>query len=209
VKGANAHKCWNWFKAADQARERGEPAVIAGIVRQIMRDFAVDPRRIHVAGLSAGGAAAAVLAATYPDLFAAVGIHSGLACGAARDLPSALIAMRQGGPAASGRRRIDIPVILFHGDRDKTVHPANADGIAEQAGAIAGPPPAISAGRSAGGMAYTQAVHRDEHGKVTLERWTLHGAGHAWSGGDPAGSYTDPVGPDASRAMARFFAAVA
>jgi poly(hydroxyalkanoate) depolymerase family esterase len=205
IKAVNAHGCWNWFKPQDQARDRGEPALIVGIVRQIMRDFAVDPCRVYVAGLSAGGAAAAVLASTYPDIFAAAGIHSGLACGAARDLPSALMAMRQGRSSGPAGRRIAIPVILFHGDGDKTVHPANADGIAEQSCVASGPPPIVSAGRSQAGMPFTRAIHRDGQGRVMLERWTLHDAGHAWSGGDPRGSYTDPRGPDASREMARFF----
>jgi poly(hydroxyalkanoate) depolymerase family esterase len=203
IKAANAHKCWNWFNAADQMRGRGEPAVIEGIVRQIMSRYAVDQRRVYVAGLSAGGASAAVMASAYPDLFAAVGIHSGLACGAARDLPSALVAMQKG--AATPAQRIVIPAIVFHGDRDKTVNPANADAIAGQAGSSGDARISVSSGRSPGGMGYTRSVQHDERGKVALERWTLHGAGHAWSGGSSDGSYTEPRGPDASREMARFF----
>jgi poly(hydroxyalkanoate) depolymerase family esterase len=202
---ANQAKCWNWFRPADQQRGGGEPSLIAGITRQIMRDHSVDPQRVYVGGLSAGAAAAAVMGSTYGDLYAAIGIHSGLACGAATDLPSALIAMRQGGRShALPGDGPPIPTIVFHGDRDTTVHPNNGDRILRQfIGATS--TEKVHRGRVPGEHAYTRTVHTDAGGRGMLEHWEIHGAGHAWSGGSPVGSYTDPDGPDATREMLRFF----
>jgi poly(hydroxyalkanoate) depolymerase family esterase len=149
--GANQAKCWNWFRTGDQRRGGGEPSLIAGITRQIMRDHAIDPKRAYVAGLSAGGAAAAIMGATYPDLYAAVGIHSGLACGAASDPPSPLVAMRQGGGSkAIADGKPSVPTIVFPGDRDSTVHPNNGDRIIEQTAAAASPTTKVLRGSSAG-----------------------------------------------------------
>jgi poly(hydroxyalkanoate) depolymerase family esterase len=205
---ANQAKCWNWFRTADQQRGRGEPSLIAGITRQIMRDYSVDPKRVYVGGLSAGAAAAAIMGATYNDLYAAIGVHSGLACGAAIDLPSAFVAMRQGG--GSGDRGILgdgalIPTIVFHGDRDLTVHPNNGDQILEQSIRTTSTKKNVHRGQVPGGHAYTRTIHTDASGRGIFEHWNIHGAGHAWSGGSPAGSYTDPRGPDATREMLRFF----
>ncbi|WP_046866276.1 extracellular catalytic domain type 1 short-chain-length polyhydroxyalkanoate depolymerase [Microvirga massiliensis] len=208
TQAANMSKCWNWFSAGDQQRDRGEPSLIAGITREIMRDFPVEPGRVYVAGLSAGGAAAAILGATYPDLYAAVGVHSGLACGAASDMPSAFAAMKQGGPPNAGAsRRPGGPVrtIVFHGDRDTTVNPVNGDQVVAQAKAAADLRTIVSRGAAPGGIGYTRTIQADETGWPMLEQWVLHGAGHAWSGGSAAGSYTEPRGPDASREMMRFF----
>ncbi len=204
---ANAQKCWNWFDAKDQQRDRGEPALIAGLTREIMRGFAVDPARVYVAGLSAGGAAAAIMAQAYPDLYAAAGVHSGLACGAATDMPSAFAAMRQGGIPRSGRTGRPVPTIVFHGDRDRTVHPSNGEHVLTQAKAGATLTTTVTRGEAPGGLSYTRTVQSDDAGSPALERWVLHGAGHAWSGGSGAGSYTEPRGPDASREMLRFFLA--
>ncbi|MBS3652567.1 PHB depolymerase family esterase [Pseudaminobacter sp. 19-2017] len=211
---ANVSKCWNWFRAEDQQRGQGEPALIEGVTRQVMGDFSVDPKRVYVAGLSAGGAAAAIMGAAYPDLYAAVGVHSGLACGAAADLPSAFAAMRQGGAVSAagvpGARspQCTVPTIVFHGDNDTTVHRVNGDQVIVQAKGATPLRQTVGRGVSSGGMAYTRTVQSDESGHPVLEQWILHGAGHAWSGGSSDGSYTDPRGPDASREMLRFFSDV-
>jgi poly(hydroxyalkanoate) depolymerase family esterase len=199
----NPQGCWNWFKHSHQRRGHGEPALLASLTREVMQQHGVDPARVYVAGLSAGGAMAAVLAKCYPELYAAAGVHSGLAAGVARDLPSALAAMNgASGPApvvADGK-----PVIVFHGDADTTVHPLNAATVV--AGSTAAPPAteAVAADRP-GQRHSTRHVHRGPDGRVIAEHWTVHGAAHAWSGGSPGGSYTDPAGPDASAAMWRFF----
>jgi poly(hydroxyalkanoate) depolymerase family esterase len=205
---ANQAKCWNWFRTNDQQRDKGEPSLIAGITRQIIRDYSVDPRRVYVGGLSAGAAAAAIMGATYNDLYAAIGVHSGLACGAAIDLPSAFVAMRQGG--GSDDRIIlgdgpPVPTIVFHGDGDTTVHPNNGDQILEQFMRATSTQKKVHRGRVPEGHAYTRTIYIEATGRGIFEHWNIHGAGHAWSGGSPAGSYTDPRGPDATREMLRFF----
>jgi poly(hydroxyalkanoate) depolymerase family esterase len=203
---ANQAKCWNWFRPSDQQRGGGEPSLIAGITRQIVRDYSVDPQRVYVAGLSAGAAATAVMGFTYGDLYAAIGIHSGLACGVATDLPSALIAMKQGGGSeAMPADGPPIPTIVFHGDSDTTVHSKNGSRIVHQSIGGLSTKVKVHRGRVSGGHAYTCTVHSDANGHGILEHWEIHGAGHAWSGGSPAGSYTDPDGPDATREMLRFF----
>jgi poly(hydroxyalkanoate) depolymerase family esterase len=217
VASANVSKCWNWFRPGDQIRGQGEPALIAGITRQVMSDYSVDEERIYTAGLSAGAAAVAVLAAAYPDLYASIGVHSGLACGAARDIPSAFAAMRQSQPV--GRCRPDgnlsggggysriVPAIVFHGDQDTTVHPNNGDQVLAQLRGVlnSNTTATVERGRVPDGHAYTRTVHRDAADRSIFEQWVIHGAGHAWSGGSPIGSYTDPRGPDATREMLRFF----
>lgn len=213
TNGANMQKCWNWFQAADQQRGRGEPAIIAGITQKIMEDYAVDEDRVYVAGMSAGGAMAAIMGATYPDLYAAVGVHSGLAPGSAHDMPSAFSAMRQGNPGApmpransNGKTNI-VPTIVFHGDRDGTVHPRNGDRLLAQLTAGDGSSLKVSTrqGRKPEGHAYTRISYKDAEGRPVVERWSVHGLAHAWSGGGHPGSYTDPKGPDASAEMVRFF----
>jgi len=204
-RSANISKCWNWFSPSDQRRGAGEPALIAGITMQIMHDFNVAPGAVYIAGLSAGGAAAAIMGTAYPELYAAIGIHSGLACGAANDLPSALAAMKHGGTnAAYHQVHPAVPTIVFHGDRDATVNVDNSGQIITQAMGTAHLRPTITEGET-GGRRYTRTVLSDHDGRAVLEQWILHGAGHAWSGGLRNGSYTDPTGPSASREMIRFF----
>ena len=210
AKNANGSNCWNWFQANDQRRDRGEPSIIAAITQQVMRDYEVDPERVYVAGLSAGGAMAAILASEYPDLYKAAGVHSGLPTGAAHDVPSAFAAMQNGAAngALKARSGAAIPVIVFHGDRDRTVHPQNGHQVLAH---HAGPQPGAATtekGSTPNGRSYTRAIHRNAGGKLTAEHWTVHGSGHAWSGGSKRGSYTDPKGPDASREMLRFFGEV-
>ena len=212
---ANPLKCWNWFQPGDQIAGAGEPSLIAGITGQIRHACSIDASRVYVAGFSAGGAMAAVMAATYPDLYVAAGVHSGLPHRAAHGLPSALAAMRRGAsphprPSAAG-----IPMIVFHGDHDTMVNHVNADRLIDQGirafSATAGHGDATRhgvttrRGKVPGGHSYTRAVYQDANGNTLIEHWTIHGGGHAWSGGSRNGSYTDPQGPDASAELLRFF----
>jgi poly(hydroxyalkanoate) depolymerase family esterase len=215
---ANGSKCWNWFDPAHQQRDHGEPSLIAGITRQIAQHYAVDPDRIYIAGLSAGGAAAAVMGAVYPDIYAAVGVHSGLPLGAARDLTSAMAAMRQGPSGDSGRHNPrgdggrgvqtrSVPTIVFHGDRDTTVNPKNATVMIDAIQRVSGG--TLMADTDAidvpGGRSSSRSRLTGPNGQTVAELWVVHGSGHAWSGGSRAGSFTDPLGPDASSEMMRFF----
>jgi poly(hydroxyalkanoate) depolymerase family esterase len=222
---ANASTCWNWFKPQDQQRGAGEPSLIAGIALEVMQKQGANPRRIFVAGLSAGAAMAVVLGQTYPELFAGVGAHSGLPFASAHDMASAMGAMkggRSGLPGLQGvaaapvtRAAHAVPVIVFHGDRDHVVQASNSARIVQQArdafaaqrsGAeLTSSTPAVA---TRGGRRYSRTLHADAQGQTWIESWSIHGAGHAWSGGDVRGSYTDAAGPDASKEMLRFFLAL-
>lgn len=208
-RSANAMGYWNWFQPSDQVHGEGEPSLIAGITRRVMDEHSVDAGRVGVAGFSAGGAMAAVMGATYPDLYAAAAVHSGLSYRGAHDLPSALAAMSRGAPSRAVSRGRGIPLIVFHGDRDTVVDLANADDLVEQ-GLLATGTPAEAAtttlGQVPGGHAYTRTVYPGADGRPLVERWIVHGAGHAWSGGSAEGSYTDSRGPDASAELVRFLA---
>lgn len=221
TQSANSSKCWNWFNAIDQQRDQGEPSIIAGITRQIISSHHIDASQVYIAGMSAGGAMAVIIARLYPDLYAAVGVHSGLPYAAAHDLPSALAAMKGGvaGRAAPVKSSVSasgataqqnaVPLIVFHGDRDTTVHPRNGEKVmahANPAAATPGKPePSVLRGKIPNGHAYTQTTHQNAEGQIVAEHWVIHGAAHAWSGGSKRGSYTDAKGPDASQEMMRFF----
>jgi poly(hydroxyalkanoate) depolymerase family esterase len=216
---ANGSKCWNWFRTQDQGRDGGEPSIIAGITREVASQYRIDERRIFVAGLSAGAAMAVILGTTFPELYAAVGVHSGLPYAAAHDVPSAFSAMKGGAgvggatkPFASLRAQPQIahtvPTIVFHGDRDKTVAASNGVAIVQAVIDVSeqqGLRVIAQEGVTTAGRTYSRTIFADAADDVVAEHWILHGAGHAWSGGSAGGSYTDPAGPDASAEMIRFF----
>jgi poly(hydroxyalkanoate) depolymerase family esterase len=218
-RSANPGQYWNWFTPRHQSRDAGEPSLIAGITGQVMDDYAVDASRVYVAGFSAGGAMAAVMAAAYPDLYAAAGVHSGLAYAAADNLRSAYAAMKHGPKPRSRPPAPTLPLIVFHGDRDAIVAPDNAADLIDDAVAgstdlqlgttdlpLGRPPTGVtSRGQVPGGHAYTRICYASPGGGILAERWSIHQSGHSWSGGVPHESYTDPRGPDASEEFIRFF----
>lgn len=223
----NAQGCWNWFSPENQQRGSGEPELIAGIVRDLLAPEAgqtIDPTRVYVAGLSSGGAMALILAACYPDLFAAVAVHSGLPYRSAHDVASAFAVMRSAGApdveamyAAMGARARPLPSLVIHGTADRTVAPANARGILAQsmaANRLAAPqtcahdggrPSESQRARTVGGLSYVDSRWIDARGALMHESIEVEGLGHAWSGGVPGGSYTDPRGPSATEAIWAFF----
>lgn len=217
---ANSQGCWNWFRPEDQRRGRGEPALLVAMVQDVMARHPVDTQRVYAAGLSAGGAMAALLGREYPDVFAAVGVHSGLQAGAAHNVMTALSAMKNGAklqargtPVAAPGQPV-VPVIVMHGDADPTVSARNGEQLVATAlgtvpGGAAATVQMVDRGTSAHGKAYTRTVYRQAGsgaaGSVLCEYWVLHGAGHAWAGGRAGATHTDPQGVDATREMLRFF----
>lgn len=207
---ANIGRCWNWHDPQNQARGRGEPALIAALTQHAVLMGRANPARVYVAGISAGGTAAAIMGAAHPDIFAAVGVHSGVPMGNIRSLRTALAAM-QGKQRAKSTAKLppQLPTIVFHGDNDRVVHPNNAGGfLANLERSRPGPLVChVTSGRTDRGREFTRRTYRTKSGRTLLEDWTVHGSGHGWSGGRALGSYTDPAGPDASREMLRFFLA--
>lgn len=228
----NSLSCWNWFLPADQARGSGEPAIIAGIVQtveQTTSQWTIDANRVYVAGMSAGAAMAVIMAATYPDIFAAMGSASGLEYQAATSQTAASTAQSQGGPDptqqgqvafnAMGSAARVVPTIVFQGESDFTVAPVNGDQIVQQwmqtdhlasAGtynASFTSPATTTSGQvsGSGGHSYTVQTWNDNQGTEIEEYWKINGMGHAWSGGSSSGSFTDPNGPSATNAMYTFF----
>ena len=206
---ANSSSCWNWFSPANQLRGAGEPSIIAGITRRVMSEFALDRHQVFVAGLSAGGAMAAVLGETYPELYAGIGIHSGLPYKCAYDVASAFAAMRGDAgfaqPAHPTAAELRVRTIVFHGTADQTVHPSNAERIVTSASLQITGRVRQDDSSAAGGRTYTRSVIADANGSPLVEYWLVDNAGHAWFGGHPSGSYADLKGPDASSEMVRFF----
>ncbi|MEJ5989028.1 PHB depolymerase family esterase [Ramlibacter sp. PS3R-8] len=207
LRKANQMGCWNWFEPQNQKRGAGEPAMVAALVASVLTLHGGDPQRVYVAGLSAGGALAATLGELYPDVFAAVGIHSGLPPRAAHDVPSAFTAMRKAAGSAAAAPSL-LPTIVFHGSADKTVAPGNGEAVVQRqvaAAAASGVPLQRREEHVAGARAATRIEWVDAGGKAMVESWKLTAGPHAWSGGHASGSFTDPQGPSASQAMAAFF----
>jgi poly(hydroxyalkanoate) depolymerase family esterase len=205
----NAQRCWNWFARAHQQRGSGEPALLADMTQSVINAYGIDAQRVYVAGLSAGGAMADIVGAAYPEIYAALGIHSGLPRGAATNVAGAFAAMKNGEPATRSTAKIAdaaVPTIVFHGDADQTVHPKNGEQvIAALLRRVASNEPTVEQGVASGGRSYTRSTYRAETGETVAEHWVAKGAGHAWSGGSAKGSYTDAKGPDATGEMLRFF----
>jgi poly(hydroxyalkanoate) depolymerase family esterase len=207
AQDANPSRCWNWFKHNHQQRDRGEAAVIATMTEHVVRSHGIDSERVYIAGLSAGGAMAAQVACAYPELFAAAGVHSGLPAGAARSLPEALAAMK-GSAGEQPPTPMPVPVIVFHGDGDATVHPRNGAAVVDavlRSGLTSAKAVEAEPGDARDAQRCTRSLWRSSEGDVIAEHWLVHGGGHAWFGGQREGSYTDARGPDASGEMLRFF----
>jgi poly(hydroxyalkanoate) depolymerase family esterase len=232
-KEANPLQCWNWFDAKHQARDSGEPSILAAVVNEVRRSHKVDAKRVYVAGISAGAAMAVVMGVSYPDIFSAVGVHSGLAFKAATDVQGGLTAMKQGGPDPrqlgllafqvmeknlAGKSARRMPVIVFHGDADPYLNPSNANQVVTQwvttndylddgksNDSVASEPARTIPGSIPAGHTFTRYVYNDRSARLLIEEWIVKGLGHAWSGSPAAAPFADPKGPNASAEMWRFF----
>jgi poly(hydroxyalkanoate) depolymerase family esterase len=212
---ANLLRCWNWYALQDRSHHEGDAALIAAMTRQVVSEQNIDAARVYVAGMSAGGGMAAVLARDYPKLYAALGVHSGVPAGVAHDAFSAMRLMSSG----PGKSEVDaffsacdgeghaVASIVFHGDEDIVVHPSNGQAIhaapcgqAQMLGSLQ-----ATTDPSAGQRGFTRSVGYGPGGVTNRELWIVHGAGHKWAGGSEAEKHTDANGPNASREMLRFF----
>src|SRR6202050_2093832 len=229
---ANLMKCWNWFHPKHQTRDAGEPSILAAVVLQVCSTHNVDPDRVYVAGVSAGGAMAPILAATYPDLFAALAVFAGAEFKAATNVSEGFSAMKRGGPdpvqqgqlafeamrsGLAHKKRRRMPVIVFHGTEDTTVNPVNADQVvaqwSETNACLATQSPNIEfalsekvvSGEVPENYAYRKYIYTDQAGRLLMEKWLVQGLGHTWSGSPKASKYGDPKGPNASAEIWRFF----
>jgi poly(hydroxyalkanoate) depolymerase family esterase len=227
---ANASLCWNWFYPINQYRNSGEAGIIGGItqvVEQDTTDWTINTHRVYLAGISAGAAMSVILGAAYPDLYAAIGVHSGVEYQAATSAPAAILAQLSGGPDPAGQGDAAystmgshahvVPVIVFHGTADTVVAPLNGDQVVQQwmqtdfraSGgsyhASFAAPSTTTPGQVSGGHSYTVRTWNTASGQEIQAYWTINGMGHAWSGGSSAGSFTDPAGPSATQALYTFF----
>jgi poly(hydroxyalkanoate) depolymerase family esterase len=207
---ANANGCWNWFDRRHQNRGSGEPAKLAGLAQALAKEFDVRRDRVFAAGLSAGGAMAEILAVTYPDVFDAIGIHSGLPYKSAGDVSSAFGAMRGTASFHPAPRAVSdrhCRKIIFHGLADGTVSPVNGERLFNEVGREETALTRSDLDWPIEGGRVSRIALRDADGRPFAEQWLVEGGGHAWFGGDPRGSFTQSVGLDASRVMVRFFLA--
>jgi poly(hydroxyalkanoate) depolymerase family esterase len=209
AESANKSRCWNWFDSLNQQRDKGEPSIIVGITREVIAQYHIDSKQVFVAGMSAGGAMAVIMAATYPELFAGVGSHSGMPYKAAQTLYTAMSAMRRGAPTLHPLGSAGIPIIVFQGDKDRRVNRRNSEQILSQWMSSNPSQPAAGAvtaeTKETNGRSYQRTTYPDAAGHTAAELWVVEGAGHAWSGGNSLASHTDSLGPDASSEMIRFF----
>lgn len=218
---ANPKKCWNWYEPANQARGAGEPSILDGIITQVMRDHAIDSARVHLAGISAGAAMASLMTVAYPERFASIALHSGMAWRPATDVMSALGVMARGAAdadtlgaaalAAMGDRARVVPTMVVHGSKDAILNPLNGTQTTRQwvltntRAPRGGPLTASATTGETKGYHWTRTCHRAAAGPCVVEEWIVTELGHAWSGGSAAGTFTDERGPDITAEMLRFF----
>lgn len=232
VATANPLGCWNWFDPKHQSRDAGEPALIAAVVQDIRSAYSIDGKRIYVVGISAGGAMAVVMAATYPELFAGLGVMAGVEYKAGTTVEGGLASMKSGGPDPNqqgllafqamqqglGAAKKRMPVIAFHGTKDPYLNPLNTDQLIAQWAqtndylddgkdndSVSIQSPLETKGAVPNGYSYTRSQYKDGNGRLLMEKWIVEGLGHAWSGSPIANQFADAKGPKASAETWRFF----